>query len=267
MARRFFILLALFASSLTIPACAADGQTFSVSFAKSLSTQTIDGRILLVLSNDPSEEPRMQINDTPKSQILFGVDVDGMQPEQPKVVGNSADGYPIKRLRDVPPGEYYVQAVLHRYETFHRADGHTVKLPMDRGEGQHWNIAPGNFYSKPQKITVGKSGTISISLDQEIPPIEVDRPRSHVSVSQIRGFADQHLFPPGISLCAGIPIILRAPIWIGCQKSAVRPICCIWQVTAWFPRSQDRSRRNGKSYRRNWEGTIVSSSHMAMTQS
>ena len=41
------------------------------------------------------------------------------------------------------PGEYYVQAVLHRYETFHRSDGHTVKLPMDRGEGQHWNLAPG----------------------------------------------------------------------------------------------------------------------------
>ena len=49
-----------------------------------------------------------------------------------------------------------MQAVLHRYETFHRADGHTVKLPMDRGEGQHWNLAPGNFYSRPQNITIGR---------------------------------------------------------------------------------------------------------------
>ena len=79
---------------------------------------------------------------------------------------------PSAALRDVPPGEYYVQAVLHRYETFHRSDGHTVKLPMDRGEGQHWNIAPGNLYSTPQKITLEPSaGPIAIVLDQEIPPI------------------------------------------------------------------------------------------------
>ena len=45
-----------------------------------------------------------------------------------------------------------MQALLHRYETFHRANGHTVKLPMDRGEGQQWNLAPGNMYSKPQKL-------------------------------------------------------------------------------------------------------------------
>ena len=91
----------------------------------------------------------------------------------------AAAGYPIKSLRDVPPGEYYVQAVLHRYETFHRADGHTVKLPMDRGEGQHWNIAPGNLYSTPRKITVSAtSGTIALVLDQEIPPIRRPRTRN-----------------------------------------------------------------------------------------
>jgi hypothetical protein len=180
MVRRFVFLFALFASVLIIPALAADGTTFSVSFPKSRSAQPIDGRILLLLSNDPSDEPRMQINDSPRSQMIFGVDVDGMQPGQAKIVDSSADGYPIKRLRDVAPGEYYVQAVLHRYETFHRTDGYTVKLPMDRGEGQHWNLAPGNFYSKPQKITVGKSGAISISLDQEILPIDPPKDTKYI---------------------------------------------------------------------------------------
>ena len=52
------------------------------------------------------------------------------------------------------PGKYWVQAVLHKYETFHRADGHTVKLPMDRGEGQQWNKAPGNLYSTPREVTI-----------------------------------------------------------------------------------------------------------------
>ncbi len=56
--------------------------------------------------------------------------------------------------------------------TFHRADGHTVKLPMDRGEGQHWNLAPGNLYSTPRKISLAaSSGIVAIDLDQEIPPI------------------------------------------------------------------------------------------------
>jgi hypothetical protein len=166
------ILAAATMLSATCPAGAATATVFSVSFPKSRSDKPLDGRILLILSTDASDEPRMQINDTPKTQIIFGIDVDGMLPGQARIVDASAAGYPIKSLRDVPPGEYYVQAVLHRYETFHRSDGHTVKLPMDRGEGQHWNIAPGNLYSIPRKVMVGAtSGSIPVVLDQEIPPI------------------------------------------------------------------------------------------------
>ena len=65
----------------------------------------------------------------------------------------------MRYLHEVPAGDYFVQVVLHRYETFHRADGHTVKLPMDRGEGQHWQLAPGNLYSKAQKITLGTAAS------------------------------------------------------------------------------------------------------------
>jgi hypothetical protein len=154
-------------------AAPAGAPRFSVSFPKERSTQPLDGRLLLLLSTDPSAEPRMQINLSDKTQIVFGVDVEQLAPGQPFTVNDSAYGYPIRYLHDLKPGEYYVQALLHRYETFHRADGHTVKLPMDRGEGQHWNLAPDNLYSKPQKITLGPSTpAIAIVLDQEIPAIE-----------------------------------------------------------------------------------------------
>jgi len=144
---------------------------FSVSFTGN-SNELMDGRVFVLLSTDPSDEPRMQIDDTPQSQIMFGVDVEGVRPGQEIVVDEHADGYPVRSLRDLPPGEYFVQAVLHRYETFHRADGKTVKLPMDRGEGQHWNIAPGNLYSKPRKLVIGNSSTpVKIVMDQVIPPI------------------------------------------------------------------------------------------------
>ena len=103
---------------------------FSVSFPKEQSAQPIDGRILLLLSTDGSAEPRTQITGLPRTQMIFGLDVDAMNPGQSITVDDAAFGYPIRNLHDVPPGEYFVQAVLHRYETFHRADGHTVKLPM-----------------------------------------------------------------------------------------------------------------------------------------
>src|SRR5271155_1543957 len=155
-------------------ALAASTQSFSVSFPTSRSAQPLDGRVLLLLSTDPSAEPRMQIDDTPRTQMMFGVTVDGLAPGAAATVDATAFGYPIRSLKDVPPGEYTVQAVLNKYETFHRSDGKVIKLHMDQGEGQHWNSSPGNLYSKPEKISVKPGGgVISISLDQEIPPIQV----------------------------------------------------------------------------------------------
>jgi hypothetical protein len=172
--RRFFLvasaLLCVFAGSPSLY-----GQrvpVFSVSFPAAQSAKPLDGRVLLLLSTNDAEEPRMQIDDTPRSQIVFGVTVDGLQPGKAVVVGDGADGYPIRSLKDVSAGNYIVQAVLNVYETFHRADGKTIKLAPDRGEGQHWNLAPGNLYSKPRRVHVGPgSPAVAISMDQVIPPI------------------------------------------------------------------------------------------------
>jgi hypothetical protein len=89
------------------------------------------------------------------------------------VIPADALGYPVESLAAIPAGTYRVQALLHLYETFHRADGHVVKLPMDRGEGQQWSKAPGNLYSTPREVTFdpAKADTIAIELDKVIPPI------------------------------------------------------------------------------------------------
>jgi hypothetical protein len=148
-------------------------QTITVSFPAARSAQPLDGRLLLLLSNDPSDEPRMQIDDTPKSQIVFGTTVDSWKPGTPVTISDQASGYPVRKLSEVPPGDYTVQAVLNIYETFHRADGKTIKLAPDRGEGQHWNLAPGNLMSRPRKIHIGPgSPAISVALDEVIPPIK-----------------------------------------------------------------------------------------------
>ncbi|MBV9885351.1 MAG: hypothetical protein JO119_02280, partial [Acidobacteria bacterium] len=163
---------------------------FSVSFPKERSAQPLDGRLLLILSTDSSEEPRMQISLAPRTQMIFGVDVDGMQPGQATTIDDSAFGYPVRYLHDVKPGEYYMQVVLNRYETFHRADGHTVKLHMDQGEGQHWNISPTNLYSKPVKITIGANSSasepIAVSLEQEIPAIPAPKDTKYIRHMRIQ---------------------------------------------------------------------------------
>jgi len=146
---------------------------FVVTFPAALSDVPLDGRLLLFISSRESGEPRFQISDSPTTQLVFGIDVEGWRPGQEAVIDADALGYPRDSLADIPAGTYTVQALLHKYETFRRSDGHVVKLPMDRGEGQQWSRAPGNLLSTPRRVAFDpKSGaSISVSLDQAIPPI------------------------------------------------------------------------------------------------
>lgn len=155
---------------------------FAISFSETGSREPIDGRVLLLLSKDNSKEPRFQINEDLNTQQVFGIDVEGLNPGQQAIIDASSFGYPLRSLSEVQPGEYWVQALLHRYETFHRSDGHTVKLPMDRGEGQQWNAAPGNLYSTPFKLKVSdkEAGSREVLLDKLIPPIEPPKDTKYI---------------------------------------------------------------------------------------
>src|SRR6185436_10951641 len=161
---------------------------FSITFTKEMSDQAQDGRLLLLLSTNDNAEPRNQINDGLKTQLVFGVDVEGVKPGDAMIVDASAFGFPIQSLSDVPAGEYFVQALLNRYETFTLKTGHTVKLPPDKGEGQHWNSKPDNFYSKPVKISVdpAKSETIQIVMDQKIPAVTEPKDTKYIKHIKIQ---------------------------------------------------------------------------------
>ncbi len=153
---------------------AVDGNLrIGISFPQDRAAIPLDGRMLLLISKDNSKEPRFQFIDGVKSQQGFGMDVDALAPGADAIFDGSVLGFPISSLNDLPRGEYWIQGLLHRYETFHRGDAHTLKLPMDRGEGQQWNRAPGNLYSTPQKMLLDPQSKemIRIYLNQEIPPI------------------------------------------------------------------------------------------------
>jgi len=185
---------ALGASFLAATACQPPGADlpsalrFSVELPAEAAEGPLDGRLVLMLSRDASAEPRFQISDGPGTQIAFGMDVEGWVPGTPVVVDRSAFGYPFRSLDDVPPGEYRVQALLNRYQTYERADGHTVKLPPDMGEGQQWNRKPGNLFSTPASVRVSHDGgdPIQVSLDQGIPAIPDPPETEYVKHVRIR---------------------------------------------------------------------------------
>jgi hypothetical protein len=164
--------IVLLASAL--PAQAKSPLKFEISWDKPM-----DGHVVLVIANDNRQEPRQQISEGLATQQMFGADVDGARSVS---IDGSTIGYPRESFDQLPAGEYYVQAVLNVYETFHRADGHTVKLPMDQGEGQHWNRKPGNLYSEPLKVKIDPAvaNLVKIELTKTIPPIDPPKDTKYI---------------------------------------------------------------------------------------
>jgi hypothetical protein len=159
-----------------------------VSFSESVSPEAKDGRLLLMLSNNFEDEPRFQINDGLNTQLIFGLNVAGMAAGETMTFDDTVFGFPYASLAEVPPGDYNVQALLNVYETFNLSTGHTVKLPMDNGEGQQWNRSPGNLYSKPFKISITEKGIqgIDVVMDQVIPAIEEPKDTEWIKHVKVR---------------------------------------------------------------------------------
>lgn len=170
-----------------LPAILLAQPRFEVSFP---SNETIlDGRLLLLISNNDKAEPRMQISDGHQTQMVFGLDLDSHQASLSKEINtDNTFGYPFEKISEIPAGDYFVQVLLHKYEVFNRKDGYTVKMPMDKGEGQQWNLAPGNSYSKPIKVTIDpqKKSLIKIKVDQKIPPIEEPKDTKYIKHIKIQ---------------------------------------------------------------------------------
>ena len=165
---------ATMALCLTLAPRAQAQPSFEVVLDPKIESGPVDGRILLLLSTRGDDEPRFHVVNRGAPQPFFGIDVEALAPGDGVVFDETVLGYPLESLSDVPADDYYVQAVLNRYTTFHRSDGHVVKLHMDQWEGQKWNRSPGNLYSRPEKVRLDQAlrTTFRIELTEKIPPIE-----------------------------------------------------------------------------------------------
>jgi hypothetical protein len=150
----------------------------------------VDGHVILLLSKDMTREPRTHVEEDEMLAVpfVFGLDVDALAPGHSVVLDDHAFGWPAAHLSAVPSGDYYVQAVLNRYEEFHLADGRSLKLAPDKGEGQQWATKPGNLYSKPVRLHIDQAQpqTVALLLDQKIPPVAQKADRQFVRHIKIR---------------------------------------------------------------------------------
>ncbi len=146
---------------------------FQIELKRSGVESSYDGRVILILTPDGKTEPRFQVKSTFEAPQVFGVNVDGLKPGKSVTIGTDVLGFPLEDVKQVPKGDYFVQAVLHKYDTFNLSNGKTVKLPAARGAGQNWRKEPGNVISKPTKVSFDPNGkkSIKISLDTVLGPI------------------------------------------------------------------------------------------------
>jgi len=122
---------------------------------------------VLLISKQKTPEPRLALS--PRGPAVYGIDLDQLAPNHDAIVDDSAVGYP-KSLSALPPGDYFVEAVVNIYEQVHRSDGHTIWVHMNDGRVEFFNFAAGNLYSDVMPVHIGDGSTLHLTVNHVIPP-------------------------------------------------------------------------------------------------
>ena len=182
----------LLAVTVAVPAAmarqrvAAAGPRFEITFTRAARAESVTGRVYVAISRTNSPTPIAQTS--PTGVPLFSRPIDAQAPDQPAVIGPDDLGHPVKSLRDLPAGEYWVQPFVNVYTKFARADGKTVWLHMDQWEGQDWKRSPGNLFGDPVRIQFdpASSTPIRLTADKVISPVQVPADTEYVKRIKIQ---------------------------------------------------------------------------------
>ena len=225
------VAVALAGGAVTLESRAAKPFRIEVSFPATLETKPLDGRIILVISRRDTPPPinaQMRGNN---AQPMFGIDVEGLKPGQTAVFDDGTRGWPVESLRDLPPGDYFAQAVLNVYTTVTRADGHTIKVHLDQGEGQNYRTSPGNLVSRRPEDSHRRRRRAAWRRSRSTrknPPIEP--PHGH-EVRQARAVQERDLSADG-----GAPTSTSAPSSFSQRDGTSIPTrntrCCTTRATS-----------------------------------
>jgi hypothetical protein len=150
----------------TPPIARAEPARFAVKIAPAAHAGPLTGRLVLVIAKAVQPEPRLLIS--PRGPALFAIDLDALAPGAPAIIDDKALGFP-RTLSELPPGDYYAQAVVNVFEQVHRSDGKTIWVHMNDGHVEFFSNAAGNLYSDVIPVHVGDGQTISIDVTHVIP--------------------------------------------------------------------------------------------------
>jgi hypothetical protein len=182
------------------------GPRFEITFPASAHAGPITGRVFVMLARNNDAEPRFQIGRT--GGPFFGRDIEKLAPGSGATIDGTDLGSPIESLNDLPPGDYFVQAMINVYSEFKRADGHVLWMHDDQWEGQRWEVSPGNLKSKVQKVHIdpkaGNTQTIKLVTSDVIPPVEVPADTEWVKRFKIQS--------PALTKFWGRPIYVGATV-------------------------------------------------------
>jgi S-formylglutathione hydrolase FrmB len=147
---------------------------FSISFPAAVQAGPVTGRLFVFVGRQAEPEPRLNGHPFERGTPLFGMDVNAWKAGETAVIDQNAAGFPLSSLKDLPVGDYYVQALLNVYTQVRRSDGRTLWVHWDQWEGQQFSTSPGNLYSAVSKVHLdsGAGYNIVLSLTQVIPPIQ-----------------------------------------------------------------------------------------------
>ncbi|HTH00301.1 MAG TPA: alpha/beta hydrolase-fold protein [Vicinamibacterales bacterium] len=149
----------------------SEGPRIDVLFSREARAETVTGMVYVAISRDNRRSPIDQTS--PTGVPLFSRFVDGLAPDAVATFTAEDRGHPLRSLRDLPAGEYWMQPFVNVYTRFPRADGHTVWLHNDQWEGQDWKRSPGNLFGDPVRVAFDpKSATpLRLVANKVIPPI------------------------------------------------------------------------------------------------
>ncbi len=125
---------------------------FRVTFDPNLQPRPYSGRVLVVVANALSDEPRLEINNWFRPPHVFGKDVKEWLAGESTLVDDAALFFP-RRLSELPSGEYRIQAVARR----------SLDDPVP-GQGT------GDLYSAPVALALdpAQTGPLDLRLDRVV---------------------------------------------------------------------------------------------------
>ncbi len=208
-------------------------QSVEVRLADGAQAAHAGGRVLVVFAPSNAREPRRLVGDTGMDAApLFGVDAPDWSVQPVARIGHESAAFPLSSLRDMPAGEYQVQAYLRCNPDL---------LVLD---------APGNLQSAPQRVDWNPqaAGTLTLQLQQPISQEDLPGDTKHVRFVKLRS--------ERLSAFWGRDMYLRAAVLVpqGFDDEPTRTYPVLFEIGGYGSRCRGLARRyaDGSRALREW---------------